>query len=211
LKSLQFIFFEGSEHILTGQDEMEKFSNNELNQTSLKAICSELKSLVHLNMNDLRLDRGEPGNFQLSNFRNLKILRIHKITGTETETNNFLSSLQSNSVEKFEISDDKIILNEFKIKQLAVNLPNLRYLDIISSLSSINIINAIIQNFHNLEVLEFEKGNADAFIFQNGLKHNKLKSLRIKTSKPVNIELFKLINCCPKLEQFKILTQIYRF
>jgi hypothetical protein len=203
LKSLYFYPFEDFEHILAGQDELKKFLNSDLTRTSLKAICDELKSLVDLNINDLELDQGEPANFQLSKLRKLKTFRIGRITGIATEINNFLRLLRSDSIESFTLYGD-FNVDELTIKQLAVNMPRLVHLNI-DTQSASNVINAIIQNFPNLEDLKFKTTNkTDAFIFQDGLKHNKLRKIKIEISKSDNIELSKLINCCQKLEEFEI-------
>jgi hypothetical protein len=138
--------------------------------------------------------------------KNLKTLKFDEIIGTEIEINNFLSLLQNDSVKKLKISGRRINLCQLTIKQLVVILPRLSYIDITSQ-SSINILNAILEKFPNLEVLKFVAKNTDeAFIFQNGLKHNKLKSLELEMPNSDDVELLKLINSCKNLENLDIST-----
>jgi hypothetical protein len=203
LKSLEFSNFVGFDHILIGQNQIETFKSYIMNQSSLNAICNEMTSLVHLQLLNLQVDGGE--SFKLWKLRNLKTLNIRITRADEIEINNFLSFLQNDNIENLTICGYKINLNELLIKQLAVNLPRLNYLHVTSQ-TSINAINAILRDFPNLEVLKFEAIRTDdeAFIFQNGLKHKKLKSLKLVMSKSDDIELPKLMNCCEKLENLEI-------
>jgi hypothetical protein len=135
--------------------------------------------------------------------RNLKTLKIDRISGTEIKINNFLSLLKNDSVEELTVYGI-LNLDELTIKQLAINLPRLKELEITSE-SSINIVNAIIQNFTNLEVLKFETVHLDGYNFCDGLKHENLKSLYLNWRRVDQfIELPKFIKCCKKLENLSI-------
>jgi hypothetical protein len=206
LKSLIFNYFEDCDHVLTGQNQIETFKSNFMNQSSVNAICNELTLLVDLDIGHLRVDRDEPENYELWKLRNLKNLRIGVNYGTEIE-HNFLNLIRSDSVEKLTIS---VEINEWTVKQLAVNFPRLTYFRI-SCYSSFNFVNAIIKNLPNLEYLRLFTSNDDTFFFQNGLKHNNLKSLNLDLKNTDDIELPKLINCCEKLEELEITSWNIKF
>jgi hypothetical protein len=207
LKSLDFGAIVSREHILNGQDQMETFKTSSLvtNQTSFETICKELKSLVELNI--IRLQVDPRIFFELWKLQNIKVLKIDKIVGSVVGVNSFLSHLESTSLEKLQLCSD--FLTEQTINQLAVNMPNLKELNLLELNTSINAVNSIIQNFPNLEILEFATRNFDTYKFQDGLSSSKLKSLSLQWyNNETRLEVPKLIKCCEKLEKLETSSQI---
>jgi hypothetical protein len=201
LKSLEISDFEDLKNILVGQDEMKKLK---CNLTSLKIICDELKSLVELEVYCYRLSDWE--NSQLWKLKNLKILTFHGLEETASDVNIFLTMIKSSSLEKLDISIYRASLTKITINELAVNLPHLKDFSVYSE-SSINIINAIVKNFPNLESLEYFTSRivTDTYCYQDGLTHKNLTSLKIETFKgDENMDLPMLIRNCEKLEYLKI-------
>lgn len=86
---------------------------------------------------------------------------------------------------------------------LGTNLPQLKELNFIS-VSTVNVVNSIIQFFPNLERLEFDntvRDEPDLYVFQDGLVHENLKTLKILESSREEQNFPQLIACCKKLEK----------
>jgi hypothetical protein len=207
LKSLEIRAIDKEDLILNGQDQIETFNANIVINTRpfFKAICKELKALVELNIGRLRVSARHY--FELWKLQNLKVLKIDKIIGKEFNVNKFLSHLISTQLENLQLGSNCLL--EQTINQLTVNMPNLKELHLLKLNTSINVVNSIIQNFPNLEILEFDTRNFDNYKFQDGLRSSKLKSLSLQWyNNETRLEVPKLIKCCEKLEKLETSSQI---
>jgi hypothetical protein len=208
LKWLTVCDVEDLTNILKGQNELEYFGGGKVNEASLKMICNQLKSLVELHLDNVE-SQGIP---ELSKLRNLKILTIRCNAATNEEVNSFLSFVNSSSVEKLSIECWKASLLESTIVKLSSNFPHLRELRFATE-SSINILNTILHSFQNIVVLDVEPNFFfrrdevldEVITYQEGLKHEKLKKLKIGNWKGIfNKDLAKIIGCCTQLEELEM-------
>jgi hypothetical protein len=190
------------ERVLVGQDEMEQLLCYCIDTSMLKPIIKELKSLVELQIGTRNPCAEEIP--ELSKLSKLKILKIYFDYENPPNINiSFLNLTKHSSVEKLEVYCEHD-LPEFTISQLNVNFPNVKELSL-KSFSSINAVNKILQIFPNLESLHFCPNEFDdeAYIYQEGLQHRKLKKLHIGLWKGrIKNDFAKLIGSCTKLDDF---------
>jgi hypothetical protein len=201
LKWLEVCNGENLATILEGQNEIEYLACSKVNQSMLNLICNSLKSLTELRLQII--DKEALPNFL--KLRKLKKLSINFFF--KTNNNSFLSFIRSNSVEKLRVSNGGIGLKELTIVQLSLNFPKLKELNFHEKVSIKNSFK-ILQNFPNLESLNlgfYSHGEDDeVFIYQEGLKHNKLKKLSVSGWKNNSKALAKLIRNCTQLEELHL-------
>jgi hypothetical protein len=79
------------------------------------------------------------------------------------------------------------------------------------SKSSIDLINTILQSFSNLESLHFVQNRVanGAFVYQEGMQHQKLKKLQIgEWNGKINHKFAKLFGSCTKMEEFSAMSAL---
>jgi hypothetical protein len=189
------------EKVLEGQDEMKELHFNG-DPSILNPIIKELKSLVKLEIETRNLSTiGLP---ELSKLSKLKSLEFECYNNNNpADIISFLNFTRNSGVEKLEVYC-RLGFPEFTISQINVNFPSVKELTL-QSKSSINVVNTILQSFPNLEILHFDPDRVanEAYIYQEDLKHQKLKKLCIGPwNGEINHDFAKLIGCCTKLEEF---------
>lgn len=116
------------QNFLLGQDEVEKLKINYIDEIIVNLICNELKSLINLEIAFVStlttLERAE-----LSKLRNLKNLRLD-FHNPKDQINKFLSLAQNESLEKLKLKSEFTSLTEEAMRQLGLNFPNLKELEV---------------------------------------------------------------------------------
>lgn len=198
--------------VIKGQDKVENYkSSGYINVSFLNLICSELKSLINLTLEYVTADLGTPA---LSKLRKLKSLSVVASPCDQSwEQDKFLSFTQSSSLETLNVKCTNNRLTELTVNHLGFNFPQLKELKIHAK-SSIKIVNVIIQSCTNLKILEVslksEDGEVpDDYTFQEGLAHEKLKSLKFYAPKSDSTDVPKLLGSCKNLEIFETNLVVY--
>jgi hypothetical protein len=115
-------------------DELEYFYSSRVNQTSLKLICNELKSLVELHVTNVDTQ----GTLEISKLRKLKSLNITIYNETSENANTFLSFMSSSSIETLSTEIWNFAIEDSTVAHIGFNFPQLKELKF-ESRPSINL------------------------------------------------------------------------
>jgi len=168
-------------------------------------ICSELKSLVYLNICVIEVEDNEFT--YLSKLKNLKSLKL-KLThfaGCDPNLNESLSLAANDSLQELDLECNGRTLTRFTITHLGMNMPELNHLRLRCK-SSISELNSIVQHYQKLESLEFstQDDHHDRYRFEDVLSHGNFKKILLPSRFKVGEDFAKLVGCCEKLEELTI-------
>jgi hypothetical protein len=190
------------ESFIIGQDTLTSFTlkHTSLSQNDLTTICSELKSLVKL---DIFVDKSLEFQ-QISKLQKLTELKINFFRRS-FEAVNPMCSIQSKSLQDLSFNS-QMFISEGTMIQLSLNCRNLRALDMHTA-SPLTLLNPILLHFPQLEKLSFSNTNIsnretnNNAAISDGFEHLNLKRLHLGDYQKLD-EMLKLVGFCKNLQAF---------
>ena len=177
---------------IEGQDEMTDLTLFRLTESTLKTICSDLKSLERL------MTIVTSNYMDLSDLRNLDKLKIVHLMATGRT----LTSFKSRSLRELTAASYKTNIYAETVIMIVLNFPNLQKLHMYGMDKPENV-NLILSLCPKLEILICEFVTAKDYKFETFPGESNLKQLSLIKCNNFD-EILKLVKSCKKLETFSI-------